>query len=283
MKSRRSTSTLAQYGTVLGDIDILKPGGYYYLMRLKLAFLILVLPLFVQTLAADSLPVEAVGTFSGGIYGTWDFSFASGPAEVYLEEITIDLSPTNVRFDTAPGGFGSLTSLDVGGYEGTDATTGLYQILPGTGTALDGGSLLSFLFNDFTVGDDFHFTADVDNPNPTLMPLNDCSGLGRLAKAACTADNVIITTDNDALLAAAAFVTAQQFSGAEVTYTFGGPGYYTTEFTGSFAPDGGLRVFGTATDQLGSVDPTPEPATCVSLVAGLLALAGFRLRRKAKH
>ncbi len=251
-------------------------------MKLKIALLMLILPLFVQTLAADSFPVGASATFGGGIYGTWDFAFTSGPADLYLQQITIDLSPTNVRFDTAPGGFGSLTYLDVGGYEGTDATTGLYQILPGTGAVLDGGSLLTFDFNDFTAGDTFHFTADVDNPNPTLTPLQDCSGLRPLAKAACLAQNAAITAANDARLAAAQLVTAQEFGGATVTYTFGGPGFYTSEFTGAFSPDGGLHIFGSSSGVLDSVQATPEPATCVSLAAGLLLL-GLRLLRRASR
>ena len=237
-------------------------------MRLRIVLLTLVLPLFVQTLAAGPI-IEASANFSGGVNGRWDFAFTSGPAGLYLERITIDLSPTSVRFDTAPGGFGSLTSLDVGAYQGTDTNTGLYQILPGTGAALDGGALVTFLFNDFTVGEAFHFTADVDNPDPVLAT---CTGsLG--ARLACAANNAALRT-------AASIVTPAQFNGALVTYTFGGPGFYTGEFTTAFAPDGGLRIFGSATglqDEL-----TPEPATYVSLAAGLL-LVGFRLRRRASR
>lgn len=251
-------------------------------MNLKIAFLMLIPPLFVQALAADSLPVEASATFGGGIYGTWNFAFTSGPTDLDLEQITIDLSPTDVRFDTASGGFGSLAYLDVGDYQGTNVTTGLYQILPGTGATLDGGSLLTFDFNDFTAGDTFHFTADVDNPDPTLTPLKNCSGLGSIAKAVCLAQNAAITAKDDASLAAAELVTAQQFSGATVTYTFGGPGFYTSEFTGAFSPDGGLQIFGSTSSVLDSVQAVPEPASCVSLAAGLLLL-GLRLLRRASR
>jgi hypothetical protein len=241
-------------------------------------------PVFVQTLTATtmtSFPVDASATFSGGTYGTWNFDFTSGPAGLYLQQITIDLSATDVRFNTAPVGFASSTWLNVGDYQGTNVTTGLYGILPGTGAVLDGGSLLTFDFNDFTAGDTFHFTAGLDNPEPTLTPLHNCTGLGPIARAACLASNAVITAENNARLAAALIVNAREFSGATVTYTFGGPGFYTSETTGAFSPDGGLRILGAASGVVAEVQAIPEPATC-GTVAGGLVLAGVGLMRKRK-
>jgi hypothetical protein len=240
------------------------------------------LPLLAQALLAGPVfPVETSASFTGGIYGTWDFTFDSGPAGLYLQQIVIDLSPANLGFDTVPGGFGSLTSLDVGGYSGTDVTTGLSGILPGTGAALDGGQILIFQFTDFTAGETFHFTADVDSPNPTLLPIRDCSGLGPIARAICLAQNAANTVINDARLAAASVVTAQQFAGTRVTYTLGGPGYVTTEITSVFEPAGGLRVFGSTSGTFDEVMATPEPATPALLGAGALLLGIRRLRRRA--
>ena len=246
-------------------------------MRPKIALLILALPCLLQVLAADPVlwPVEATASFTGGIYGTWDFGFTTGPADLQLTQITIDLSPVDLIFDTAPGGHGSLASLAIGGYQGT---AGLPVILPGTG--LDGGQLLTFQFDNFTVGQTFHFTGDVDNQDPTLTLLKDCSGLRPAAKLVCNLQNAGITAQNDALLLAASIVTAREFSGALVTLEFGGPGFYTADFTGAFSPDGGLRIFGSSGSIGGDVQATPEPATCIPLAAGLLMLVCLWRRRR---
>lgn len=247
----------------------------------KAALWAIALPLLAQTLLAGPVvfPVEISASFTGGVYGTWDFTFDSGPAGLYLQQIVIDLGPANLGFDTVPGGFGSLTSRDVGGYNGTDVTTGLSSILPGTGSALDGGQILIFQFTDFTPGETFHFTADVDNPNPTLLPIRNCSGLGPIARALCLAQNAANTVINDARLAAASVVTAQQFAGTQVTYTLGGPSYYTTQITTAFEPAGGLRVFGSTSGAFDEVVENPEPTTPALLAAAVLLLGIRRLRR----
>lgn len=268
---------IVEENRIIGPVSLVENN-----MRSRTALLVLLLPLFVQVLTAGPVlwPIEGSASFIGGIYGTWDFTFTSGPADLHLQQITIDLGPTNVRFDTAPGGFGSLTSLAIGNYLGTDASTGLAEILPGPGAVLDGGQLLTFRFDDFTVGRTFHFTGDVDNPDPTLIPLNDCSGLRPLARAICNLQNVGITAQNDARRAAASLVTAQQFDGARVTYSFGGPGFYASEFTGDFGPAGGLRIFGSASSFANNVQAIPEPATFVSLAIGMLLLGRLRRRRE---
>ncbi len=252
-------------------------------VRFRSILLMLTLPLLAQVLVAGPIlsPVQVSASFTGGALGTWDFTFTSGPANLQLEQITIDLSPTDVKFDTAPGGFGSLTSEDIGGYAGTDVTTGLDNILPGTGAALDGGQLLTFQFNNFTPGDTFNFNADVDHPNPTLIPLPDCSSLSGLAKVACLATRAADTAINNGRLTAAQTVTGQQFNGVLVTYTFGSPSFHTANFTTSYTPDGGLHIFGAQSNLTGDVEAMPEPATFLSFAAGLILL-GLRRRRQAR-
>src|SRR5580765_7629290 len=87
--------------------------------------------------------VSGNASFLGGLNGSWSFQFTSDTPGLLLESIDLDLTPTDLRFDTAAGGFGSLSYKDVGGFGGTDTTTGLSGI-SATGLALDGGTLLTF-------------------------------------------------------------------------------------------------------------------------------------------
>jgi hypothetical protein len=221
----------------------------------------LALALCTQSLPADviSYPIAGSATFGTGIFGTFDFTFSSGPTGLYLEQLAIQL-PSTVRFDTAPGGFGAFpfVSLDIGGFQGTDVSTGLYEISPGTGAILDGGRMIAFSFLDFTAGKSFHFTGDVDV---------DCSGKTGFALLACNAT--------------ASVVTAQQFSGATATFTFGGPGFDPVQVTSPFEPQGGLRFFSSVNEFEAEVVPNPEPATFVFIGTGLLLGSVLHRRRRA--
>jgi hypothetical protein len=232
------------------------------------------------TLAAAPIDISGTATFRGGIYGAWDYEFTSGPTDLYLQRITIDLSPTNLKFDTAPGGFGSLGFQDIGGFEGTDASTGLSGIAPGTGAALDGGSLLTFTFSNFTAGKTFHHTGDVDHPDPTLE-FDPCASKTGWRQALCYATNPGPLARNTAALAAASVVTPAQFEGALVTFTFGGEGYYTTEFETNFSPAGGLQFLRSVDPFAAQVEQTPEPATFAMLGTGLLLIGVIARRRRA--
>jgi hypothetical protein len=241
--------------------------------------------LFAVPLLASPVTVSATASFTG-IIDTWNFEYISGASGVYLQQITINLGPADVFFNTAPGGFGSPAYQDVGNFAGTNVTTGLSSI-SATGAALDGGSLLTFTFADFTVGDNFTFSADLQHPAPTLLTLQNCTGLGPLATALCNAANAARTVTNDARLAAADTVLSSQLAGALVTFQFGGPGYETTSFTdtlsaatlqeiisglldgggpGSFSSGGG----GTTQDP-----PVPEPATLATAFFGCALLAAI--------
>jgi hypothetical protein len=235
-----------------------------------------VLALCSSTLKAGPIAVQASASYNALLSGSgsWSFSYLSGAPGLYLESITIDLGPTNgLAFDTAPGGFGSLGYQDIGNFAGTDLSTGLTGYTPHGGSALDGGTLVTFSFNDFIVGDTFQFYADVDHPNPVLT---NCAGKTGLARLACNAAN------NAALLAAQT-VTANQMANAEVTFTFGGPGYQTGSSTGTFGNvtlrDILTNGFGNRIDVAADV-ATPEPASLGMIGAGLIGLAGFLRRRR---
>jgi hypothetical protein len=122
----------------------------------------------------------------------------------------------------------------------------------------------------------------VDNPDPTLQPLQNCQGLKPLAKIACQAANSATTAQNNALLTAAAFVTPAQFSGATVTYMFGGPGFHETELEGAYSPAGGLRLLSSVDAVEGQVSETPEPASYALFGGGILLLAAMVKRRKRR-
>jgi hypothetical protein len=244
---------------------------------------------FITPLVAGPITVDATAAFTG-YNNAWNFQYVSGAPGVYLEQITINLGPADLGFDTAPGGFGSLGYQDVGGFNGTDVTTGLSNI-SATGAALDGGSLLTFTFADLTAGDTFTFSADVDHPNPTLQTLADCSSLKPIPKALCQASNAGKTLANDALLLNADTVTSAQMANATVTFEFGGPGFETSSVTdplsaptlqailSDLAHGQGAASFASSNDV--NAEVAPEPATFLAPVIGLAFLGFFSRRRLA--
>src|ERR1035437_8812564 len=68
---------------------------------------------------------------------SWSFTYTSGAPYLFLQSITLDLSPTDLTFDTAPRGY--LAYQDIGGFGGTDGTTGLSPTYL-SGAALNGGN-----------------------------------------------------------------------------------------------------------------------------------------------
>ena len=251
----------------------------------------LCLGLFVCAVAvpavAETITVSGAAAFTG-FNNTWSFSYTTGSSNVNLQQITIDLSPTNIRFDTAAGGFGSLGFQDVGNYNGTDLTTGLSSASP-TGTGLDGGSILTFVFADFAVGNTFTFSADVDHPNPTLLTLNTCTGTA-LQRAVCNAANTAKTVTNDGLLLGADTVLSPQLANALVTFQFGGTGYETVSVTAPLEaatlPDiingllnGNLNAVASTTNPSEQIS-APEPATTGAPLLALGFFAAFARRRR---
>ena len=117
---------------------------------------------------AGTVSVIGSASYLGGLNGSWSFQYTTDAPGLSLQSIVLDLSPTDLRFDTAAGGFGSLSYKDVGGFGGTDAATGLSGI-SATGAALDGGTILTFSFTNFTSGSIFQFSSDVDHPDPADM------------------------------------------------------------------------------------------------------------------
>jgi hypothetical protein len=195
-------------------------------------------------------------------------------AGLSLQSIVLDLSSTDLRFDSAAGGFGSGTFKDVGGFGGTDTTTGLSGI-SATGAALDGGAILVFTFTNFQSGSFFRFSSDVDHPDPTLLSLTDCAGKTGAALVACNVANAARIATNDARVLAAQTVGPNQMAGALVTFNFGGEGYDPQTISGTFdprSPGDGL---------ISSADvSTPEPASVITFGAGVGLLLAFAARRR---
>lgn len=233
-------------------------------------------------LFADPVPVSATASYTGGLTGNWSFQYVSGATDLFLQSVTIDLSPTSLAFDTVPGGFGSLSNQDICCFGGTDATTGLTGE-SASGATLDGGQLLSFYFSNFLPGDTFQFTLDVDHPNPTLTPLRNCAGLTGGNLLACNVANVAITAANNAALLAAQTVLTNAMANALVTFQFGGVGYQTGSFTENF---GTVTLRDLINGQTGSSNTVngdvqlPEPGTVALIGAGLLLLGACRKKRK---
>ncbi len=217
--------------------------------------------------------ISGSASFVGGLTGSWRFQYTSDMPGTTLQSIVLDLSPTDLKFDTASGGFGSLSFLDVGGFGGTDVTTGLTGI-SATGAALDGGTLLTFTFNNFLPGSTFQFSADVDHPDPTLVSLSSCAGKTGAALLLCNATNAGRTATNDARLLAAQTVGPNAMAGALVTYNFSG-GDENEIVTGTFQPFTLGNGFASAADV-----STPEPASMATFGAGLSLLFALAVRRR---
>ena len=225
---------------------------------------------------AGTVGVTGSASYLGGLNGGWSFQYTTDTPGLSLESIVLDLSPTDLRFDTAAGGFGSLSYKDVGGFGGTDTTTGLSGI-SATGAALDGATILTFTFTNFLSGSIFQFTSDVDHPDPTLLSLQSCAGKTGAALILCTATNAGRTATNDARLLAAQTVGPNQMAGAHVTFHFAGDGYEEQTVNGTFQP----FTFGLGNGIISTADvSTPEPASMATFAAGLGVLLVLAARRR---
>ena len=223
---------------------------------------------------ASPLSIAGNASFLGGVNGSWTFQYSSDAPGVNLESIVLDLGPTDLRFDSAAGGFGSGSYRDVGGFGGTDVVTGLSGI-SAMGASLDGGTILTFTFNNFSSGKVFQFSSDVDHPNPTLLSLLSCAGKTGFALISCNLDNISRTATNDARLAAAELVGPNPMAGAKVTFNFGGSGVEGTSVSGVFQP------FDLRNGLQSSADvSTPEPASLATLGSGLGLLIALSVRRR---
>lgn len=247
-------------------------------MRLTGALILIVLITASPGFSAP-VAVSGVASFTGGVFGDWVFQYNTGASDLFLQQIRIDLSGANLRFDTAAGGFGFIASQDIGGFGGTDVATGLTSITPGTGAALDGQSEVFFDFSDFTpLTTPFSFLGDVDQ-NLSLIPLRNCTGLPLGQRLACLfANAVTIPAQNAAIRLDASLVTGPEFSGVGLRLTFGGPGYVTTDVYTTFENAGGNYDLAAWSGEV----HTPEPGTLGLLGGGLLLLSLCARRRLSR-
>jgi hypothetical protein len=249
---------------------------------------------------AGTIAVTSSASFTGGLTNSWSFGYTAGAPDLFLQSITIDLSPTDLKFDTYAGvgsTFGSLSALDISGT--SFSGPGTPSLLSGyaSGQALDGGTLVTFSFLDFAQGDVFQFSADVDHPDPALLVTKNCeliTGWWNAAKKLqCTVDNATATTAHTLALLAAQTVGPNGMAGALVTFQFGGTNYNTASIQGAFqrltfgdlvngiSQGEGVGAFDAKAGTNADV-ATPEPACVATFGAGLgllIALAGRRRRR----
>jgi hypothetical protein len=245
---------------------------------MRIAGLILLIVL-VAALPGFSAPVlvSGVASFTGGVFGNWEFQYSSGANDLFLQEIRIDLSGANLRFDTASGGFGFIASQDIGGFGGTDVATGLTSITPGIGAVLDGQNELTLDFDGFTpLTSPLSFHGDVDQ-DLSLIPLNNCAVLPLRQRPACWAANLLIGLQNDAIRLDASLVNGSEFSGVGLRLTFGGLGYVTTDVYATFENAGGNHAMAEWSGEV-----APEPGTLGLLGGGLLLLSLYARRRLSR-
>ena len=249
-------------------------------------FSVILLCFFAATVMAEPVAISGSAWYLGGLNGTWSFEYTAGAPDLYLQAITIDLSGADLRFDTWPGGFGSLSSSDIGSFSGTDVTTGLYDV-SASGPGLDGGLFVTFSFNHFLPGMVFQFGADVDHSDPTLLPLLNCAGKTGLALITCNVTNAGRTATNDARLLGAEWVGPNDMAGAGVSFQFGGENYADRTITGTFGSvtlrdviSGLVQGEGGGAFANGADLQTPEPGNVAILGAGLAVILLGRFRRR---
>jgi len=213
-----------------------------------------------STLFAASIPVSGSMNFLGGANGTFAISLADGPTGPSLSSVTINLAP-GLFFDTASGGPGYLTWLDLTPLTG-GAATGYSGSTPNTAAGRDGATSLTLNFTNFTPGKTFTFLVDVDQtvtvpscPTPTL---------------ACLASQVAARTNGS-------IVDLNEFAGSQATFHFTGVDIVPISLPLTFTGGSGLvqaQAFATI------IDAVPEPSTYAMIGAGL-AFLGLRLRRRS--
>lgn len=230
------------------------------------------------SLSAAPITVSGTTTFDSGLIGTfgdWAHTFnTSGDPNIVITSIKIDLSGSNLRFDTAPGGFGFVASQDVATIsEGGTGFTGFSA----SGAGLDGGTMVTLGFTSFGAGKTYSHTGDVDE-NLTLLALANCNALPVLQRPACIANNVIITAQNVLITADASLTDGSELVGAKVIVSLGGTNVVPTQLEGLFGSTGGNTA---SASWRGTVEVVPEPSTYALMGAGLIGVIGFARRRRS--
>jgi hypothetical protein len=201
-----------------------------------------------------TITVSGTSVFEGGLLGEWSHSYFAGVPDLFVQSIKIDVSPNSMIYDTALTPPGALMPEDFATtFEGGTGFTGFTP----SGAALDGASVVTLGFNNFTLGKTYRHVGDVDQTA-------NCSGLSGPARTLCILNNQ--------------FISAIEFAGNTVTVTVGGPHYQTTEITGTFVRTGILEDEAVWT---GTVKVLPEPATYGMIAGGMLALGFARRFRRS--
>src|SRR5947209_14402731 len=126
---------------------------------IRLALIAAAVALFSPLLGAASVAVSGESEFTGGLFGHWSHTYTTGAPNLFIQSITIDVSPNSMIYDTVltPPGAGLPQNFATTSDGGT-SFTGFNP----SGAALDGQSVVVLSFSNFTPGKTYEHVGDVD-------------------------------------------------------------------------------------------------------------------------
>jgi len=208
--------------------------------------------------------IDADATFTGGIFGSFNITFASNLPGTQLTGVDFNLLTgagggpgLSLFLDPTGAAPGYLTNQNLASLSGAAAT----GFIGGSGIT-NGSTAFSLGFNDFTAGETYSFLLDVDH----AVVLNACPSSPFAAAIACAIGNAAATTNGSV-------VNGAEFAGTGLTFHFQTI-YGLKSFSTQFGQTGALSASGNTFFE------APEPSSWALMGSGF-GLLMWRFRRRS--